>query len=223
MVDFALQRLNMVESQVRPSELTDRRIANAMLDVTRESFLPASLQGVAYSDGELMLSVMGDAASNRQVLSPRTVAQMLQSLDLNSNDIVLLIGAGSGYEAALVSKIAQTVMIVESDEDLARQADNALSAQDVSNAVVIHGALADGCSAEGPFDKILINGGVDFVPGALLDQLKDGGRLVAIRRKDGVSRLVRWQREGEQYSLTEFGAAAADVLSAFAKEASFVF
>jgi len=221
MVDFALQRLNMVESQVRPSELTDRRIANAMLEVARERFLPAALQGVAYSDGELMLGDDGRAA--RQMLAPRTVAQMLQSLDVSGDDIVLLIGAGAGYEAALVAKMAQTVVVVESDEALADAADKALSEDDASNAVVVGGALADGCASEGPFDTILINGGVESVPVALLDQLKDGGRLVAIRRHDGVSRLVRWQRVGEQYSLTEFGAAAANVLPAFATEPSFVF
>jgi protein-L-isoaspartate(D-aspartate) O-methyltransferase len=223
MVDFALQRLNMVESQVRPSELTDRRIANAMLDVARESFLPADLQGVAYSDGELMLGTGGEALPNRQLLAPRTVAQMLQALDLDPEDIVLLIGAGTGYEAALVARMAQTVMVVEADEALANWADKALSEQDVSNAVVVQCPLEGGCPAEGPFDTILINGGVDTVPAALLDQLKDGGRLVAIRRSDGVSRLVRWQREGDQYSLTELGAAAGDVLPAFANEPAFVF
>ncbi|MGI9475134.1 MAG: protein-L-isoaspartate O-methyltransferase family protein, partial [Hyphomicrobiaceae bacterium] len=114
MVDFAEQRLNMVESQVRPNDLTDRRITSAMLEVAREAYLPAALQGVAYSDGELSLAAIEGAMTDRLVLSPRTIAQMIQALDLEARDVVLLIGTGSGYEAALLSLIAQTVVCIES-------------------------------------------------------------------------------------------------------------
>lgn len=223
MVDFAEQRRNMVESQVRPSDLTDRRVLSSMLEVNREAFLPASLQGVAYSDGELSLATVEGAASARAMLSPRTVARLIQSLDLDAQDIVLLVGTGAGYEAALLSHIVQTVVCVESDSGLAAWAEAALQNEHIGNAAIVEGGLADGYASEGPYDAIFINGGVDQVPDRLFDQLKDGGRLAAIRRHAGVMRLARWQRDGAHYALSETDAAAADVLPAFAREESFVF
>ena len=223
MVDFAEQRLNMVESQVRPSDLTDRRITAAMLEVCREAYLPSALQGVAYSDGELSLGSVDGALSEREMLAPRTIAQLIQMLELEAQDIVLLAGTGSGYEAALLSHMVQTVVCVESDKGLAEWAETMLQSQHVGNAATVEGALEDGYAGEGPYDAILINGGVDLVPARLLDQLKDGGRLAAVRRRDGVTRLVRWQRDGERYATLEQNAATARVLPAFEREASFVF
>lgn len=223
MVDFAEQRLNMVESQVRPSDLTDRRITTAMLDVRREAYLPPALQGVAYSDGELSLAAIPGVMSDREMLAPRTVAQMIQALELEARDIVLLAGTGAGYEAALLSHIVQTVVCVESDKGLAAWAETALQDQDVGNAATVEGPLNEGFADEGPFDAILINGGVDQVPAQLLDQLKDGGRLVAILREQGVMRLVLWHRDGERFARREQNAAAARVLPAFERETSFEF
>ena len=223
MVDFKLQRLNMVESQVRPSDLTDRRITAAMLATAREAFLPQMLHGVAYSDGELVLPAAEAGGYGRSMLAPRTVAQMIQALELESGDVVLLVGAGSGYEAALLADMVQTVVGVECDAALAAAAEAALQEQDVSNAVIVQGPLDAGFMKEGPFDAIMINGGVDAVGDALLDQLKDGGRLVAVRRQAGVTRLARWQRVGERFSVVEYGAAAASVLPGFGVEPAFVF
>jgi protein-L-isoaspartate(D-aspartate) O-methyltransferase len=223
MVDYALQRLNMVESQVRPSDLTDRRVATAMLEVKREAYLPAALQGVAYSDGELLIRAGDDGAVGRQVLAPRTIAHMLQDLEMEAGDVVLLVGVGSGYEAALLSHIVQTVVGIESDQELASSAEAALAGEDVSNVAVVQGPLEDGVANEGPFDAVMINGGVDDVPPRLLDQLKDGGRLVAVRRDGGVTRLCLWRRVGGRFALNEGATAAAAVLPAFAREEAFVF
>ena len=223
MVEFAEQRLNMVESQVRPSDLTDRRITTGMLAVAREAYLPADLQSVAYSDGELSLDGIDGAKAGRSALAPRTVAQMLQLLELDAQDIVLLVGAGAGYEAALLSSIVQTVVGIEADPALAKWAETALQNQDIGNAAIVESALELGYAGEGPYDAILINGGVDDVPDGLLDQLKDGGRLVAVRRSQDLTRLVRWQRIGEQYSQTEYAVVAAPVLPAFARKPAFVF
>ncbi|MBU2534123.1 MAG: protein-L-isoaspartate O-methyltransferase [Alphaproteobacteria bacterium] len=223
MVDFALQRLNMVESQVRPSDLTDRRITNAMTRVPREAYLPASLQGVAYSDRELPLSGIEGANADRECLAPRTIARMIQELVINEHDIVLLVGAGCGYEAALLSHLAQTVVGTESDAALAQWAETALTGQDVSNAVIVQAALRDGYPSEGPYDAILINGGIDRIDEGLLDQLKDGGRLVAILRRGGVCRLTLWRRVGEHFSSVEHAIATANVLPSFDTKATFEF
>ncbi len=223
MVEYALQRLNMVESQVRPSNLTDRRIARAMLETARETFLPEQLQSVAYSDMELMIAGDNEGQEARALLAPRTVAQMIQALELDDDDVVLLVGAGSGYEVALLAKIAQTVVALESDAALASAAEAALEAEESSNAVVVTGPLADGYASEGPFNAIFVNGGVDDVPTRLLDQLKDGGRLTAIRREGELARLVVWLRVGEHFSVSERNTAAAAVLPGFAREPVFEF
>ncbi len=222
-VDYALQRLNMVESQVRPNDLTDRRIVHAMMSVAREAFLPERLHGVAYGDGELMLTPPETGDGGRQVLAPRTVAHLLQELDVSGDDVALLVGAGCGYEAALLAHLVQTVVAVEADRTLAAGAERALADQDVSNVVVVAGALDAGYAGEGPYDAIMINGAVDDVGAELLDQLKDGGKLVGLRRRDGVTRVACWQRDGEQFSDVDLMVAAGCVLEPFERKAAFVF
>jgi len=224
MVDFALQRLNMVESQVRPSELLDRRVADAMLSVDRQAFLPEALHSVAYSDGELALDVSSSGLDGvRQVLAPRSIAQMLQAMELESDHVVLVVGGGCGYEVALASTIAQTIVAVESEDEWVQWSERVLTEQNVSNAVVVGGPLGAGYANEGPYDAILINGCVDDVPESLLDQLKDGGRLVAGRRRDGVCRIVCWNRVGEQFPTTESASIATVMLPGFVRAPEFVF
>ena len=136
MVDFTVQRYNMVESQVRPSELTDRRIARAMMSVPREAYLPTVLHGVAYSDSDLPLDKVEGAVSGRQVLAARTIAMMIQSLEVRELDIVLLVGGGTGYEAALLSDMVQTVVCLESDDGLAAACEASLTEQGIGNVAV---------------------------------------------------------------------------------------
>lgn len=223
MVDFSLQRHNMVESQVRPSELTDRRIARVMGVVPREAFLPSELHGVAYSDAELPLDKVEGAQGGRQMLAARTIAMMIQALEVSEGDVVLLVGGGTGYEAALLADMVQTVVCLESDEGLAAAAEAALQAQGSGNVAVVKGELAEGYASEGPYDAILINGAADDVGEGLLDQLKDGGRLVAVHRMGQIQRVAVWYRTGERFSRNEKGAAGASVLPGFAQEVAFSF
>lgn len=223
MVDFSVQRLNMVESQVRPSELTDRRIARGMMAVPREAFLPAALHGVAYSDSELPLDRIEGADGGRRMLAARTVAMMIQALEVGEGDVVLLVGGGTGYEAALLADMVQTVVCVERDEGLANACEAALSELGIGNVAVVKDELASGYPSEGPYDAILVNGAVDDVGDELLDQLKDGGRLVAVHRMGQVSRVTIWQRTGERFARIEKGTAGGPVLPGFARETAFSF
>jgi protein-L-isoaspartate(D-aspartate) O-methyltransferase len=223
MVDFSVQRLNMVESQVRPSELTDRRIARVMMAVPREAFLPSALHGVAYSDAELPLDRIEGAGSGRRMLAARTVAMMIQAMEVGAGDVVLLVGGGAGYEAALLADMVQTVVCLESDEALAKSCETALSELGIGNVAVVKDDLASGYASEGPYDAILVNGAVDDVGAELLDQLKDGGRLVAVHHMGQVNRVAIWQRTGEQYARVEKGTAGAPVLPGFARESAFSF
>jgi protein-L-isoaspartate(D-aspartate) O-methyltransferase len=223
MTDTSQQRINMVDSQVRPSDVTDRRIIRAMLEVPREAFAPADTHALAYMDQALPVTKAGAGGPGRTLLAPRTLAKMLQLADIEPDCAVLDVGCGTGYSTALLGKLAGKVVALESDSDLAEQARAALRKLDVAGAKVVQGPLATGVPDEAPFDVILLNGAVPEVPQALLDQLKDGGRLLAIVAPGAYGRVQIWRRTGRSFgSVTAFDAAA-DALPGFAREPGFVF
>lgn len=215
MVDTALQRTNMVESQVRPSDVTDRRVIRAMLAVPREQFLPEALKPVAYMDGELALG------GGRAVLAPRTFARLVQLANLVDGASVLDVGAGAGYSSAVLARMGARVTALESDAGLAEAARRNLAAAKVEGVAVVSGALPAGSADHGPYDGIVIEGAVEEVPGALLDQLKDGGRLVAILMNGSAGRAVAWQRSGGGFERLEGFDASAAPVAGFQKPAVF--
>lgn len=221
MIDFAVQRINMVDSQVRPSDVTDRRLPRVMLQVPREAFVPAQQRAIAYMDDQL--KVAETPAGARFLLAPRVLAKMLQYLDVGAGSAVLDIGCATGYSTALLAALAKSVVAVECDSGLAEQAVQAIKSLDISNVEVVTGPLEAGAASKAPYDAILVNGAVPDVPAALLDQLKDGGRLVAVRVRNGVGNATLWRRYGTQFdSRTLFDAGAA-ALPGFQKPAGFVF
>ena len=122
MADVLLQRKNMVESQVRPNDVTDRRIINAMLNVPREAFLPTALKPIAYIDEALPLVKAADGAPARGLMAPRVFAKLVQLAEVSASDIVLDVGVLTGYSAAVIARLAQTVVVLESDPALAEAA-----------------------------------------------------------------------------------------------------
>ncbi|MEO1718849.1 MAG: protein-L-isoaspartate O-methyltransferase [Pseudomonadota bacterium] len=226
MSDYALQRLNMVESQVRPSDLTDRRITRAMLALPREAFVPHGQRAVCYTDIDLPLEAPAPgraAAAPRVVLAPRLQAKLIQLLQVPDDGRVLDIAAGLGYSTAILSEMAASVVGIEPDAARVVAANAALKEQGAENARVIEGNLTDGLPDDGPYDCILLNGAVEMLPDTLLDQLKDGGRLVAVHVADGVSRGTEWRRHGGQFSPRAVFDAQTHVLPGFQKAAEFVF
>lgn len=221
MTDFATQRSSMVDSQVRPSDVTDRRIPRAMLEIPRESFTSGPRKAIAYADGHLPLD--DNSRHNRVLLAPRLLAKLMQNLDIAETDVVLDIGCGTGYSTAILARMARTVVAVEADATLAGQAEAALKALNVTNATVVRGAHEAGNVAGGPYDAILINGCVADVPRALLDQMKDHGRLVAVMVENGVGRAVLWRRFAMQFDRRTLFDAEAPMLPGFARAAEFVF
>ena len=198
MTDTTLQRLNMVESQVRPSDITDRRIINALREVPRELFVPASQRSIAYMDEALTVAPAAGNRPARQMLAPRTFAKLLQLASLGDRATVLDVGCASGYSTAVLARIARRVIGLEIDQSLADQARAALA--DRPNASITTGALADGYATAGPYDAIIVEGALPFVPAGLLDQLKDGGRLVAILASGRAAEANVWQRSSGQFS-----------------------
>lgn len=174
MTDFAARRTMMVDTQVRPSDVTKFPIIDAMLSVPREDFVPDAKREAAYMGENI------DLGAGRVVLEPRTLAKMLDALDIQSDELVLDLGCGLGYSAAVLARLADFVVAVESDESMAADAQSKLSEFGADNVAVIQGEPSEGNAKNGPYDVIIVQGAVEQVPEALLEQLKDGGRMTAI-------------------------------------------
>ncbi|MHA1599147.1 MAG: protein-L-isoaspartate O-methyltransferase family protein [Alphaproteobacteria bacterium] len=173
-MDFAAARHNMVESQVKPNKVTDPVIIEAIADLAREKFVPEGLEGVAYVDEALAVG------EGRHLMEAMIVARLLQEADVHPDDMALVVGCGSGYEAAVLSRLAGTVVALEDDKAVAEHANKTLLAQGIDTVAVVEGKLTEGYPSQQPYDVIFINGSVAEIPAELSDQLAEGGRLVAI-------------------------------------------
>ncbi|MEX0280099.1 MAG: protein-L-isoaspartate O-methyltransferase [Arenibacterium sp.] len=215
MTDFATRRRMMVDTQVRPSDVTKFPIINAMLSVPREMFVPDAKAEAAYSDGNV------DFGGDRVLLEPRTLAKMLDVVDIQPDELVLDVGALLGYSSAVAAHMAQVVVAVEEDEALAGEAQNLLLETGADNAIVHNGPLTEGAEEHGPYDVILIEGGVAKLPDAIDHQLKEGGRIVCLFVEDalGVVR-VGYKSGGAINWRFEFNAGA-PVLPGFEKSQAF--
>lgn len=174
MTNFAARRTMMVDTQVRPNDVTKFPIIEAMLSVPREAFVPAQRREAAYVGGNI------DVGDGRVLLEARTLAKMLDALDIQPTDLVLDIGCGLGYSAAVIARMAEAVVAVEADEGLASQAEARLSAESVDNVAVIEAPLGEGSAKHGPYDAIVIEGAVEELPPAIEAQLKEGGRIACL-------------------------------------------
>ena len=174
MQDFETLRTVMVDTQVRTQDVTKFNIIEAMLSVAREAYLPDAMRGVAYVGGDVTLD------GGRVVLEPRTQGKMLDALDVQPDELVLDLGCGYGYSSAVLAHLAEAVVALEEIATLAAEAQSVLGEQGVDNVAVIEGPLAEGSARHAPFDVICIQGGVEQVPDALIDQLGEGGRIAAI-------------------------------------------
>jgi protein-L-isoaspartate(D-aspartate) O-methyltransferase len=178
MSDFSTARQKMVDGQVRPSDVTDPRILDAMLTVPREAFVPESQRALAYLDLDLDVGEGGHA--KRFLIKPVVIAKMLQAAEIMATDNVLVVGCASGYAAAVVAKLGSRVTATESDGALAAQAGDVLAKLGFGNVTVRTQAAADGDEADAPYDVIVLAGATEIVPDRLYRQLKDGGRLVGV-------------------------------------------
>lgn len=220
MTDFEQSRTRMVDNQLRTNDVTDHRILDAMASVPRERFVPASKRAIAYIDEDLPV---GAEDSGRFLMKPHIFGKLVQLAAIRPEDVVLVIGAGSGYSTAVMSKLAASVVAVEQDADLANSASELLTELGFDNAVVVESALADGYAAEGPYDAIVIDGAVDELPEALLKQLKTNGRLVVIEGRGGAGTAKLYQASGQTVSSRFAFNASATVLPGFEKTPEFVF
>ncbi|SDK29985.1 MULTISPECIES: protein-L-isoaspartate O-methyltransferase family protein [Bradyrhizobium] len=178
MSGISAARQKMVDGQVRPSDVTDVRIIDAMLAVPREAFVPESRRALAYLDLDLDVSESGEI--KRFLIKPVVLAKMLQAAEIKGTDRVLVVGCATGYAAAVVAQFAGQVTATESDSALAAKATAILAQNGCGNVAVRTAAAADGDPANAPYDVILLNGATEIVPERLYGQLQDGGRLVGV-------------------------------------------
>jgi protein-L-isoaspartate(D-aspartate) O-methyltransferase len=215
MTDYAARRTTMVDTQIRPSDVTKFPIIEAMLSIPREEFVPASLREAAYVGENL------DLGRGRVMLEPRTLAKMLDALDVQRDELVLDLGCGLGYSAAVIARLAEAVVAVESDADLADEAQGILSREGADNVILHHGPLAEGAAQHGPYDAVVIEGAVADLPAAVTGQLKDGGRIACLFM-EGALGVVRigYKLDGGISWRFAFNASA-PVLEGFERQAAF--
>ncbi len=180
MIDFERQRLTMVESQLRPNEVTDTRLLSAMRTLPREAFVPQKLRALAYMDEGIEVFPSIDGAPARFLLAPMVLARLVQLAAVEPQDAVLDIGCATGYSAAVLARLGRSVIGLEPEPELAEAARGTLREVGIANAEIVEGALARGHPEAGPYDVILLNGSVPEMPETLISQLKEGGRIAAI-------------------------------------------
>ncbi|MDF1670344.1 MAG: protein-L-isoaspartate O-methyltransferase [Roseovarius sp.] len=215
MTDYATRRTMMVDTQVRPSDVTKFPIIDAMLCVKREAFVPRKLREAAYMGENL------DLGGSRTILEPRTLAKALDALDIQGDELVLDIGCALGYSTAVMARMAELVVAVEEDEGMSQEAQTLLLDNGADNAVVHHGPLTEGAPEHGPYDVVMVQGAVEHLPQTLLDQIKDGGRIACLFM-EGALGVVRigYKIDGDVTWRFSFNAGA-PVLPGFEKHAAF--
>ena len=217
-MDFAQARLNMVEGQLRPNGVVDPRVIGAMLSLPRENCLPPDLRARAYLDTEVPV------AAGRWLMAPMVLARLVQAAEPRASDRALVVAAGAGFGAALMSRLVGHVVALEAPErlDALRAGLEALDA----TVDVVGGPVAEGWPAEAPYDVILIEGGVEHVPEAVLAQLAEGGRLVTVETtgQPGVlGRAVRWVQVAGVATRLELFDAGTPLLPEFRRPRRFIF
>lgn len=226
MTDFEARRIAMVEAQLRPNEVTDKRLIAAMRAVPRERFVPKTREGLAYMDQDIEVLPARDGAPARALLAPMVQARLIQLADIQPHETVLDVGCATGYSTAVLARLGAGVVGLEPDPELAALAKANLASCGHANGEIVTGDLTAGYAAGAPYDVIVLEGSVANVPNALLSQLKEGGRLVAVRtrapnmRQGKAYLFVRVK--GEASGTVEFDAAAPP-LPGFAPAPSFAF
>jgi protein-L-isoaspartate(D-aspartate) O-methyltransferase len=221
MSGFSIARQKMVDGQVRPSDVTDLRIIDAMLAVPREAFVPQSRQALAYLDIDLDVSEGG--SERRFLIKPVVTAKMLQAAAIKDIDNVLVVGCATGYAAAVVAKLAGQVTAAESDSALAARAKDVLAQLGIGNVTVRTADPSEGDAANAPYDVIVLNGATEVTPDQLYRQLKDGGRLVGVFAMTQPQRAMIVTRSHDDFGTRALFDAAVPVLPGLGRVPAFVF
>ena len=218
MTGYETARTCMIESQLRPNKVTDKRLLDAFFTIRRELFVPEHLQAVAYVDEDLPLG------NGRHLMEPMVAARLLQAAAVERTDTALIVGAGTGYEAALVAVLARGVIALEEDPELARRARAALVEHSIVAVNVVEAPLPQGHKVRAPYDVIFFCGAVAELPTEIGSQLADGGRLMAVVKSgSGMGRAILTTRIGGSLARRVLFDAATPLLPGFLPKPVFAF
>jgi protein-L-isoaspartate(D-aspartate) O-methyltransferase len=220
-MNFETARANMVDNQIRTTDVTSHSVQAAFLAVPREAFVPENSKAISYIDTDVEICPAAAGKPARFLMQPSPLAKLLQLAAVTKDDVVLDVGCGTGYVSALFSKLAGSVVALEEDEALAAEATANLA--DYANVFVVTGSLEAGSAKGAPYDLIFVNGAVEEVPASLFSQLREGGRLVTIKGYGGSARATVFVSERGAVSENVFFNASVKPLPAFAKAREFVF
>ena len=210
----------MVDGQVRVNDVTDAALISAMLQVPREKFVPQERATLAYIDEDLCVLEASGVTPARYLMEPMVLARMLQALEITPDATVLDVGGATGYSAAVLSRIAGRVVALEEDATLSASAKKLLREPNIE---VVSAKASAGWPAGAPYDAILIGGAVEEIPSSLTAQLKDGGRLAAVIRKDSAAKAILYVKTGDHISSRRLFDAAIPPLPGFETAKAFVF
>ncbi|HEY8567455.1 MAG TPA: protein-L-isoaspartate O-methyltransferase [Beijerinckiaceae bacterium] len=222
MIDFALARRAMVDSQVRTFDVNDLPLLAVLDELPRENFVPAGRENLAYIDRDMCVSDGINGAEKRFMLSPMVLARLIQDLGPRPGERVLDIACGLGYSTAAMARLGAKVTGLESSEAMAAETRTRLAGVGVEAEVAV-GDLKAGLPQAAPFDAILVNGTVEERPEALLQQLAEGGRLACVLGTGRVGRATLFTRAGDAFGSRALFDAHATALPAFRREPGFVF
>lgn len=223
MINFALARKTMVDNQIRPSDVTDGRVIDAFSAVPREVFVPKSLQALAYIDEHLQVKAGTAGAPPRFLMQPAPLARLVQLAEIAETDRVLVVGAATGYTAAVAARLAGGVVALEEDAELAAAARSALAAASAEGVDVVVGPLAAGVPSKAPFDVVFFDGSVEVVPEGYAAQLAPGGRMVVVEGQGLAGRARVYTVVGGELSGRKAFNSNVRPLPGFARERVFEF
>jgi len=215
MTDYAARRAVMGDTHVRPSDVTKFPLIDAMMSVPREAFVPVELREAAYMGENI------DLGGGRVILDPRILGKMLDALDIQADELVLDVGCALGYSSAVMARVAEAVVAVEEDAEMAREAPGLLSENGADNVILQEGPLVQGAPEHGPYDVVVLQGAVEHLPEALSDQVKEGGRIACLFMEGALGAVrIGYRIDGEISWRFAFNAGA-PVLPGFERHAAF--
>ena len=208
---------NMIDGQIKPINGMTGKLLSAFYSLDRCDFMPEAMREMSYVEKNLILE------NNRTILKPSLIAQIALSINLKANENVLILGATTGYLSAILSHQAETVIVVEENESLLRNSENAIKKNNINNVVFIKNELVKGYNEQSPFNVIIIEGAIQEVPLNITDQLDEEGRLLAIIQEEEICSAKLFKKNGRSISEQKLFNCKLPVLSMFIKKNSFSF
>ena len=216
-MDTYLENKNMIDGQVKPLSNIEPSILEALYNIDRKDYTPENFKDFSYSEKNVYLG------NERYLLKPAITAKLLSALEVETSETVLIIGSTTGYSAAIISKIAETVICIEEDQDLITFSESIASSSSINNIVFINNKLSKGYIDQGPYSCILIEGGIEEVPNIILDQISEGGRLVTVIMQNDAGSAIKYIRKNNQIISQFLFSIEAPSLKSFEKSKKFKF